>query len=113
MRLFNTADVFAMARIIRASGIRGELRELVSRAVESETPSQEIGIDGMLTILEVFAEKKAEAAIYEVLAGPMEMAAEDVACMPLVDLVDAFKEMAEKNDLKRFFGYVAGIVGKN
>lgn len=113
MRLFTTADVFAVARVIRASGIREELRAIISKSVESDAPTQEIGIDGMLTVLEVFAEKKAEAAIYEVLAGPMEMTAKEVADMPLADLFDALKKMAEMNDFKRFFGYVSGVVGKN
>lgn len=113
MRLFNTSDVFAMARVVRASGIRAELRDLVSRAVESDTPAQEIGIEGFLTILEALAEKKAEVAIYEVLAGPMELTANEVAGMPLTQLAENFKQMAEENDLKRFFDYVSGILGKN
>lgn len=113
MRKLNTSDVFAMARIIRASGVRGELRPLIKQAVESESTLEDIGIDGILMIFEALAERKAENAIYEALAGPLEVSAGEVADIPLLDMVERLKTLAEENDLKRFFGYVSGILGKN
>ena len=58
------------------------------------------------------AERKSEAAIYEVLAGPMECSAEDVEKMPLDELLPKLRQIAEENRLKDFFGYVSGILGK-
>ena len=113
MRKLNTSDVFALARVVRASGIRDELRPLIKRAAESDAPVEDVGIDGLLTVMETLAEHKAERAIYEVLAGPFEMSADDVAAMPLDILALQLKTLAEENQLKRFFGYVSGILGKN
>lgn len=112
MRKLNTRDVFAAARIIRASGVRAELIALIQRAAESKTPAQEVGIDGFLLIMEGLAERKAESAIYEALAGPMECTAEEVGSMDLDVLWDKLTYLAEDGGLKRFFTYVSGILGK-
>ena len=122
MRKLNTADVFAVARFIRASGMRDKLLPIIQRAAEEANASEDqedrdavlsrIGINGFLTVLEAMAERKSEAAIYEVLAGPMECSAEEVEKMPLEDLLPMLRQIAEENRLKDFFGYVSGILGK-
>lgn len=113
MRKLNTSDVFALARVIRASGIRDELRPLIRRASESNAPVEDVGIDGFMTIMEALAERKAENAIYEALSGPFEVSAEDIANMPLPQMVEKLSALAQENELKSFFGYVSGILGKN
>lgn len=122
MRKLNTADVFAAARVIRASGMRDQLLPIIQKAAEETKAAEDkkamdailsrIGINGFLTVLEALAERKSEAAIYEVLAGPMECSAEDVEDMPLEDLIPMLRQIAEENQLKDFFGYVSGILGK-
>ena len=122
MRKLNTADVFAVARVIRASGMRDQLLPIIQKAAEETKAAEDkkamdailsrIGINGFLTVLEALAEQKSEAAIYEVLAGPMECSAEDVEKMPLEDLLPMLRQLAEENRLKDFFGYVSGILGK-
>lgn len=122
MRKLNTSDVFAAARVIRASGMRDHLLPVIRQAAEDVNGAEDqrakeeilsrIGINGFLTVLEAMAERKSEAAIYEVLAGPMECSAEDVEKMPLDDLLPKLRQIAEENRLKDFFGYVSGILGK-
>ena len=112
MRKLNTADVFAMARIVRASGLRDDLREVILRVSEKGLSTAAVGIDGMLVVMEAVAEKKAESAIYEALAGPFEIPAADIATMELDVLLDNLKQLAEANDLKRFFDLVSRILGK-
>lgn len=122
MRKLNTADVFAVARVIRASGMRDQLLPIIQKAAEETKAAEDkkamdavlsrIGINGFLTVLEALAEQKSEAAIYEVLAGPMECSSEDVEKMPLEDLLPMLRQIAEENRLKDFFGYVSGILGK-
>lgn len=122
MRKLNTADVFAAARVIRASGMRDQLLPIIRQAVEEANKAEDkktrdailskIGINGFLTVLEAMAERKAEAAIYVALAGPMECSAEEVEKMPLDDLLQKLRQIAEDNRLKDFFGYVSGILGK-
>lgn len=113
MRKLNTSDVFAMARVVRASGMREELRALIKRAAESGAKVEDVGIDGFLTILEALAEKKAESAIYEALSGPFEVTAQEVSVMQLDELTEKLTQLAEENDLNRFFKWLSGILGKN
>lgn len=113
MRKLNTSDVFSMARIVRASGVRNELRPLIKAAAESDRPVEDVGIDGFLCILEALAERKAESAIYEVLSGPLEMTADEVAKLPLDQLVEQLKALVAENNLKYFFDCVSRILGKN
>lgn len=112
MRKLNTADIFAMARIVRASGVREDLREVIRRVAENGMEATSVGIEGFLVILEAAAEKKAENAIYEALAGPLEIPAADIAAMELDVLLKNLKQLAEENDLKNFFGLVSRILGK-
>ena len=113
MRKLNTADVFAVARFIRASGMRNQLLPVIRQAAEEANGAEDQeDRDGFLTVLEAMAERKSEAAIYEVLAGPMECSAEDVEKMPLDELLPNLRQIAEENRLKDFFGYVSGILGK-
>lgn len=122
MRKLNTADVFAVARVIRASGMRDQLLPIIQKAAEETKAAEDkkamdailsrIGINGFLTVLEALAERKSEAAIYEVLSGPMECSAEDVENMPLESLIPKLRQIIEENQLKDFFVYVSGILGK-
>jgi hypothetical protein len=113
MRKLNTSDVFAMARIVRASGVRNELRPLIKAAAQSERPVEDVGIDGFLCILEALAEQKAENAIYAALSGPFEMTPNEVETLPLDQLVEQLKALVAENDLKHFFDCVSRILGKN
>lgn len=115
MRKLNTRDVFALCRVIKASGMRAELKKLVMKLAtrEGEDITESVGIDTMLVIMEALAEKGSEAAIYEMLAQPFEMTAEDVAEMELPVMAEHLKQLGEMNDLKGFFNYVSGILGKN
>ena len=113
MRKLNTADVFAAARVIRASGMKTELQALVKRAASSDSPVGDIGIEGFLTIMEALAERKSEQAIYELMAGPLEMDAQAVATLPLDELAKMLQEISKEMDLKRFFSYVSGMIGKS
>ena len=115
MRKLNTSDAFAAVRIIRASGMREELVALIKRvsASKDESPAKVVGFEGFLVVMEALGEKKAEAAVYELLAGPFEMPAEEIAVMDLDVLVDQLKELVELNNLKSFFNFVSSILGKN
>ena len=120
MRKLNTADVFAMARIVRASGVREELRNLIQRVSGDSNSGEDggedsmasIGIEGFLVIMEALAERKSEHAIYETLAGPFEMTADEVAMLELDSLESKLAQLAAENNLKRFFDLVSRILGK-
>ena len=113
MRKLNTSDVFAFARIVKASGMREELKKIIKdMAGQEEFDIEEIGLDTILALMEALAEKKSEKAIYEMLAGPLEMPAEEIEKMELPDLLKNLRALSTENDLKSFFSYVSGIAGK-
>ena len=113
MRKLNTSDVFAFARIVKASGMREELKKILKDVAASEKKNlEDVGMDTIMALLEALAEKKSEAAIYQLLAGPFEKTAEEVEKMELPELFENLRALSESNDLKVFFSYVSGIVGK-
>ena len=113
MRKLNTADVFAAVRVVKISGARAELQSVLKRALDSGADLEDVGMDGFLTVLEALGERKVEQAIYEVLAGPLEITPDAVGTMPLDEMVAALKQIAEENDLKHFFTFVSSMSGKN
>lgn len=110
MRKINTSDVFSAARAIKAAGLREELRPIVKDAAENGLSVEEIGIDGLLTAVEAMTAQKAEMAIYEVLSGPLEMPPEQIAKLPIEELLDNLLRLAQENDIKRFFTLASRLI---
>lgn len=112
MRKLKTADVFAFARVIRASGVREDLTAFIHRlAIEGNPDREKVGIDTILMIVEALVDRKSEAAIYEALAPIMELTPKEVEDMPPSDLFSALKQIATENDLESFFDSVSRILG--
>lgn len=140
MRKLNTTDVFNLCRLVKATDAREQLRVIVAEAarqkeeykaakaaaeaarkagkkVPDPKPPElldvtQVGVDGILAIVEAAVEPKAEALAYKFLAGPLECKPEEVAAMELDALLPALKEIAEANNLTTFFDSVSGILGK-
>lgn len=115
MRKLITADVFAFARVIKASGMREQLTTYIRKlAVQGkELDVESVGYEGILIMIEALAERKAENALYEALASVAETTPDAVKNLPPADFFALFKEISEENDIQAFFGYVSGILGKN
>ena len=114
MRNLITSDVFAFARIVKASGIRDELTAKMMELQKTENADlRRVGLDTVLMIIEALSEKKAERSIYEFLGPIMEMTADEVAALPANEFIDAIKRIGEENDLASFFSVVSGALGKN
>lgn len=114
MRKLITADVFAFARVIKASGMREQLTAYIRKlaAQDKQLDVEAVGYEGLFVMIEALAERKAEAALYEALAAVAEMKPDDVKNLSPADFFKLFKEIAEENDLEAFFGYVSDILGK-
>lgn len=140
MRKLNTTDVFNLCRLVKATDAREQLRVIVAEAarqkeeykaakaaaeaarqagkkVQDPKPPElldvtQVGVDGILAIVEAAVEPKAEALVYKFLSGPLECKPEEVAAMELDALLPALKEIAEANNLTTFFDSVSGILGK-
>lgn len=117
MRKLNTADVFNFCRIVKATDAREQLRTIVSAVAKKKDAGEpvdvtQVGVDGVLAVVEAAVEPKAEALVYKFLSGPLECKPEDVAAMELDTLLPALREMSEMNNLATFFDSVSGILGK-
>lgn len=113
MRKLKTTDVFTALRIIKKANIREELKPVmlsVAEKVANGTADvSDIGLDGVLAVLEALSEKGAEQGIYEFLAGPFECTPKKVADMELALLIKNLQELAEENDLASFFHSLSGM----
>ena len=108
MRKIATKDIFAAMRVIKKSGMKQELIPLVHKA--AEVGIENIGIEGILTVIEVLSENNAEKALYDVLAGPFEMTTEEVESLELEKFTAMLVELGEQNDLRNFFKALAGLI---
>jgi len=109
VRNVNTADLFRAARAVKSSGLRDRLKQTL--LVIDKNDLKSAGIDTILTIIEAFAEKGAENALYEVFAGPFEMTADQVASMELSELMDCLDGLAKDPGMADFFKRLSGLIG--
>ena len=110
MRKLNTTDVFTALRLIRKGNLKSTLIPYMEELTKKEADLTKVGIDGFLTLIEIFAEHQSEQALYDFLSGPFEMTAEDIGKMDLWELIDKLKEFREVNNLERFFTALRGLM---
>jgi len=112
MRKLQTKDVFEVLRIIKKANIKEELKPYVKMAANSELDIEELGIDGVLGLIEILSQKNSEKALYDALAGPFEMTAKEVENLDLNKLIENLETLAKENDLKVFMCSVSGMISK-
>ena len=112
MRKINTSDVFNALRLIQKAGIKEKLIPYVEEFAKKEESIEKVGITTVLTFAEIMTENKSEQLIYEVLAGPFESGAKDIADMDLDELTGCLEKLGEENDLRRFFTVLANLITK-
>lgn len=112
MRKLQTQDVFAAMRAISKANLKEEIRPLLKKASDGEANIEDVGIEGILGMIEIFSQKKSEQAIYEVLAGPFEVPASEIETMDFITLAENLETLSKENDLKRFFTLLAGLITK-
>ena len=120
MRKLQTHDVFMALKLIRAAGVKDEVSRIVNfieiKEKEGKRVSiRDVGVEFILGVMEKLTGTESENAFYELLAGPLEIEAEEIRTMDPLDLIDKVKDLQEVIDgerLKRFFKSVAGLMEK-
>ena len=112
MRKLQTKDIFSALRLIQKANLKEELKPLIVLAAEGKANVEDIGIEGVITVIEIFASQKSESAIYEFLAGPFETDAENVEQMDLTELMEGIEYLAKESNLKNFFMGLQGLITK-
>jgi len=114
MRKIRMTDVFILSRIMKL----GNVKDMISRFVASgkmeanKANSTAFGVEICAALMEVLAEPKAEDLFYKLLAGIAEKDEKDIKDMDIDDVFDILKEIAENNDLLRFFKSAGQLAAK-
>lgn len=102
MRKLNTGDLFAFSRMVRKIGLKDKIKEVTMQA-DSVKDIAANGFDMIYTLFEVATEKQAEKEIYKFLSSPFECTEKEVEEMPIAQLFEQIKEVADIDTLKLFF----------
>lgn len=99
MRKLKTMDVFAAARIVKAAGIKEEVKRIALEYSDkkeiTESYQKQVGAELVISVIDGLSEKKAENLMYEFLAGPFEMKAEEIGNLELSELFDKINELGK------------------
>ena len=105
MRKLQTSDLFSALRMIRKVNLKEEIKPILKLAGSGKLKVEDVGVEGIISFIEILAEKKSEQAIYEVLAGPFEMDPKDIEKMDIIAFSEYLQTLAQESDLKRFLLY--------
>ena len=103
MRKLIGKDAFAVARIIKKSGIKNELAEL-----EFNGDYSKLGLKVFITIFETLSSQGLEQEVFAFLNDILGV--EDTSNMDIFELIELIKEYAKANDLKRFLSLVGSTL---
>ena len=112
MRKLITSDLFAAMRVVRAAGVRDDIKSIAARAKKKDADTTSIGMDIVFAVMEGLSEPKAENYLYDFLAPIAELPVEELKALPLPELIDILQQIAADNDLKDFFRQLFGTSGK-
>lgn len=110
MRKLQTSDLFQALRLIKKVNLKDEIKPMLTMAASGEKDVTDIGIEGILSMIEIFTEKNSETAIYEFLAGPFEMTGKEIGQMDPCSLIEQLEKLAQENDLHHFFMVLQGMI---
>ena len=108
MRQLKTTDLFAGLRMVKAVGIKEEMKQfakaladgqikadgkVVKKGAVSEKVQKELGVELMLGILANCGTEAAEKAFFEFVSGPLEVPVQELRDMELLVFAERIKEL--------------------
>lgn len=118
MRQFKSTDLFKALRVVKAVGVKEEMKEFAQRFADgkiSAKTQRELGVELMLGILSNCGNEAAEMAFFDFLSGPMETGVAELRDMDLLDFMEqikAFMEFIDVEAWKAFFSSLADLIQK-
>lgn len=106
MRKLITRDVPVFCRCLKKVGLKEEVKALAAEANTAEDVWAK-GFDFVWNLFDTMTEETGESALYEFLAGPFEMSAEEVQNLEIDVLFTNLEQLAKENNLYRFFKIAA------
>ncbi len=109
MRNLQTRDIFAAARLIKDLKLKDTIKELTTQ-VDKGQDVKDIGIDMAMGVFEKCTDKESEKRVYEFLAGPLEVTAEEVEKMDLVEIIENITKIADIEKWKLFLSQASKLM---
>lgn len=106
MRKLKTADIPVFCRCVKKLGLKEHI-QTIAKESDSAKDIWDKGFDLIWNIFDIATEQAGEVYIYEFLAGPFEMTAEEVRDLDMDVLLDNIQQLVTENNLSRFFKFAA------
>lgn len=108
MRKLNLKDSLNFMRFIKKAGIRQIVIDLVNGVKDTTDSPARIGVNAFFAVMEAVSATENEQELYNLLSGPLELEPEQVAAIELTELAEKLEQMAQENNLERFFTSALG-----
>ena len=99
MRTLKTTDVFGAMRVVKAAGVKEEIKRIAlewdNKKNITEDTQREVGAELIFSVIDGLSDKKSEILMYEFLSGPFEMEPEEIGNLDLTELIDKIKELGK------------------
>ena len=109
MRKLKTSDIPAFCRCLKKIGFKEKI-QAVAKEADNTKDVWDKGFDMLWNIFDLATEVEGETTLYEFLAGPFEMSAQDVADLDFELLFNNLKQLADENNLTGFFKSAAKLM---
>lgn len=106
MRKLKTSDIPVFCRCVKKLGIKDQIRTIAQEANTAKDVWNR-GFDFIWGLFDVATEQEGEQFIYEFLAGPFEMTAQEVRDLDMDILMPNLQQLAKENNLSAFFRFAA------
>lgn len=111
MRQIQATDIFALARLLNAIGIKEEVKKIAMQANSIQDLNQsDVGFDFLFGIFEKAIQKKAEKELFEFFSNIFEEDVETVKRLEPVEFIDRILEAADIEKWKAFFSRAAKLM---
>lgn len=118
MRQLKSTDLFAALRVVKAVGVKEEMKQFAASLADGKITAKtqrEIGVELMLGLLANCGTEEAEMAFFKFLSGPIEIPVAQLRDMDLDEFAEKIKEFISSIDMehwKAFFASLADLMKK-
>lgn len=105
MRKIEFQDAFAVARIVKKANLKNDIVEAFKKGSQGAS-ERDIGIDVLFAVMTAAGAEGIDSEIYELLGSITGEGAETIKHKGIGAVVQAFKDIAQENDLESFFKLV-------
>lgn len=109
MRKLKTSDIPVLCRCVKKLGLKDTI-QAIAKESDSMKDIWDKGFDLIWNLFDTATEQAGEMCIYEFLAGPFEMTAEEVRDLDIDVLIENIKHLIRENNLVAFFKFAAASV---